>query len=127
MLVQVLNRGVIMNLYNLLSNEITQEELLNYYNATIVYNKLPKNINGFVFCYKNINCIIINENLSSFKRKKTILHEIAHIELNQLNQLNNDIFAFYVDKYEDEANRYLKFIEEFINEYERQLERSKYE
>ncbi len=34
-----------MNLYNLLSKQITQQELLNYYDATIVYDDLPKNIN----------------------------------------------------------------------------------
>lgn len=33
-----------MNLYNLLSKEITQQELLNYYNATIIYDTLPKKI-----------------------------------------------------------------------------------
>ena len=109
-----------MNLYNLLSKEISQEELLNYYNATIVYNNLPKYINGFVFYYKGINCIIINDNLSSYKKKKTILHELAHIELNQLNQINSDMFEFYVDKYEDEATNYLKFIEDSIKEYNQQ-------
>ena len=84
---------------------------------------MPKYINGFVFCYKNINCIVINKNLSSFKKKRTILHEIAHIELNQLNQINNDMFAFYVDSYEDEAAKYLKFIEDCIKEYEIQFEK----
>ena len=99
-----------MNIYNLLNKDITQQELLNYYNATIVYDKLPKNINGLVFNYEGINTIMINENLSYYKKKKTILHELAHIELNQLNQLDKDLFAFKVDKYEDDADLYLKML-----------------
>ena len=110
-----------MNIFNLLNKEITQQDLLNYYNATIVYNNLPKYINGFVFYYKGINCIIINDNLSSYKKKKTILHELAHIELNQLNQINKDMFEFYVGDYEDEATRYLKFIEDSVNEYKKAI------
>lgn len=99
-----------MNLYNLLSKQITQQELLNYYNATIVYDELPKNINGCVTNHRGINLIIINDKLSYYKKKKTILHELAHIELNQLNQLNKDLFAFKVDKYEDEADLYIKML-----------------
>ena len=58
----------------------------------------------------NINFIIINNNMSYYKRKKTILHELAHIELNQLNQIDRDLFEFKINKYEDEADRYIKFI-----------------
>ena len=99
-----------MNLYNLLNKEITQQDLFNYYNVSVMYNSLPKLINGFVFNYKGINLIIINKSLSYYKKKKTILHELAHIELNQLNQLNKDLFAFKVDKYEDDANLYIKML-----------------
>lgn len=99
-----------MNIYNLLNKNITQQELLNYYNTTIVYDNLPDSINGFVFNYKGFNTIIVNKDLSYYKKKKTILHELAHIELNQLNQLNNDLFAFKVDKYEDDADLYLKML-----------------
>lgn len=104
-----------MNILALLNGEITQKDLLNYYNATIKYEKLPNGINGFVFNKYDINFIIIDENLSYYKRKKTILHELAHIELNQLQQINKDLFAFYIDKYEDEADRYIKFILENIS------------
>lgn len=97
-----------MGIYDLLKNEITQQELLNYYNSTILYKELPPEVNGYVFYYRGINCIIINKNLSRYKKKKTILHELAHIELNQLQQINNDLFAFFIDKYEDEADRYIK-------------------
>lgn len=111
----MLNKGsVTMNLYNLLSKQITQDELLNYYNATIVYDNLPEKINGCTFNHKGINLIIINKELSSYKRKKTILHELAHIELNQLCQTDS-LTDFKVEKYEDEADRYVKFLLESIN------------
>lgn len=99
-----------MNIYNLLKGEIMLNDLLNYYNATIVSEDLPKKINGCVFSYDNIFFILINKNLSYYRKKKTILHELAHIELNHLNQLNKDLFAFYIDKYEDEADRYINFL-----------------
>jgi len=99
-----------MNIKSLLKNEITQEELLNYYNATITYEDLPEGINGFLFSYKNIYNIFINKALSYYMKKKTILHELAHIELNQLNQIDKDMFEFKINKYEDEADLYLKSI-----------------
>lgn len=105
-----------MNIVSLLNKEITQQELLNYYNACIEYIELPIDINGFVFQYENIYNIFINKELSYYKRKRTILHELAHIELSQMNQVNKDIFAFYIDKYEDEADKYIKFILENIKE-----------
>ena len=102
-----------MNLLNLLKKEITQQELLNYYNATIVYTTLPKGINGLVNNYRGINLILIEKNLSYYKKKKTILHELAHIELNQLNQIDG-LFAFKIDKYEDDADKYIKTIMENV-------------
>jgi Zn-dependent peptidase ImmA (M78 family) len=99
-----------MNIRSLLKNEITQEELLNYYNATITYEDLPEGVNGFLFSYKNIYNIFINKALSYYMKKKTILHELAHIELNQLNQIDRDMFEFKINKYEDEADLYLKSI-----------------
>lgn len=103
-----------MNIISLLKREITQQELLNYYNACITTIELPDGINGIVFSYENIYNIFINKDLSYYKRKKTILHELAHIELSQLKQLNKDMFAFYIEKYEDEADKYIKFIIENI-------------
>lgn len=94
----------------LLNNEIDIDEVLRYYNANVSYIDLPLSIRGCVYYYKGIYDILINKNLSYYKKKKTILHELAHIELNQLCQANNDLFAFYIDKYEDEANRYIKFL-----------------
>lgn len=105
-----------MNLRNLLLGNITQQDLLNYYNATIVMKDIPyENIRGFVDYYKGIFFIYINRNISYYKKKKTILHELAHIELNHQEQKERDLFAFFVDKYEDEADRYVKYLLESIN------------
>lgn len=98
-------------LEQLLKGVIGQQEVLIYYNATLLYKILPNEIRGYVFYYRGIYCIIINKNLSYYKRKKTLLHELAHIELNQLCQNNKDLFAFHIQDYEDEADRYVEFIQ----------------
>ncbi len=102
-----------MNLYNLLNGEITQQDLLRYYNASIIYEELPTGINGCVDYYKGIYSIYIDKNLSYYKEKKTLLHELAHIELNQLGQADK-LLAFKRDKYEDEADRYIKLILDYV-------------
>ena len=51
-----------MNIYSLLKGYITQQELLNYYNATITYENMPDDIDGCVFNYEDINNIMINKN-----------------------------------------------------------------
>ena len=99
---------------NLLNKEVSLEEVLRYYNANITYTNLPKGVNGFVWAYKDINNIYINKSLSNYKKKKTILHELAHIELNQLNQSDKDLFALKIDKYEDEADKYIIFLKDNI-------------
>lgn len=99
-----------MNLLDLLSKEITQDELLNYYNTTIIYDALPKYINGFIFKYDGINFMIINKNLSYCKKKETIIHELAHIELNHLSQYDESLFSLKIDKYEDEVDNYIVFL-----------------
>lgn len=104
-----------MNIKNLLLGNINQEELLNYYNASIVYTNITYfDIRGVIDLYKGHYFIYINNNMSHYKKKKTILHELAHIELSQLEQADNDLFAFKISKYEDEADKYLKFIIEEI-------------
>ena len=45
---------------NLLNGSITQQDLLNFYNANITYVSLDDGINGFVFTYRDIYNIIIN-------------------------------------------------------------------
>lgn len=105
-----------MNIKELLEGVITQQDLLNYYNATIIYEETPKGVNGFIFNYDGIFFIIINKLLSNYKKKKTILHELAHLELNQLGQVDDDLFALKIDRYEDEADGYIKFILKNIEE-----------
>lgn len=97
----------------LICGVITQKEALIYYEANVSYKILPKYINGLVFNYKGINNIIINKNLSYYKKRKTLIHELTHIELNHLCQLNN-LFAFYIQDYEDEDDRYIKKLLESI-------------
>lgn len=97
-------------LKDLLNGNITQQEVLMWYNANVTIEILPVGVHGFVFNHKGIYNIFINENLSYYKKKKTLLHELAHIELNQLCQSNKDLFAFFIDCYEDEADRYIKKI-----------------
>ncbi len=105
-----------MNLFDLLSKQITQSDLLNYYNATVVYKSLPFLVDGFVTNYKDINVIVINNELSTYMKKKTILHELSHIELCHLGQQDKELLQFKVKKYEDEADKYIKFLLEQIQE-----------
>ena len=100
---------------DMLEGNITQQELLNGYNASITYIKLPSYIDGLVFNYSGINNILINDNMSYYKKRRTILHELAHIELNQLEQADNDLLAFKCANYEDDADNYLQSIKEKIN------------
>ncbi len=99
-----------MNIKNMVLGLISQNDLLNYYNISLNYEKLPQKINGFVFNYNNVNFIILNSNISYYKRRKTLIHELAHVELNHLLQKNNDMFELSIDKYEDEADIYVKKI-----------------
>ena len=102
----------ILDLLNLIRGEVSQKEYFNYHNITVIYEELPKYINGWCFNWDGINFVIINKFLSYYKKRKTILHELAHIELSQLEQIDNDLFEFKVDKYEDEADRYIKYIKD---------------
>lgn len=95
---------------SLFNGEISFDELLHYYNANVSYVDLPNRVNGFIFSYKGINNIFINKLLSWRNKRRTILHELAHIELDQLEQIDNDLFAFKVNDYEDEADKYITFL-----------------
>ena len=97
-------------LKDFLDNFVSQNEVLAYYSANVTIIMLPDKIDGFVYNYKGINNIFINKNLSYYRRKKTLLHELAHIELNHLCQCNNDLLAFHIKKYEDEADEYINFL-----------------
>lgn len=105
-----------MGIKELLNKDVTQAELLNYFNATIQYDYLPDGINGCVFNYKGIFVILIDKELSYYMKRKTILHELAHIELCQLEQNDKDLFALKIQQYEDDADMYIKRIFNEIKE-----------
>lgn len=96
-------------LVSLLNNEISEQDYLIDNNAKIIYKKLPKRIYGFVFKYRDIFLIVINWNISKEKKKKTLLHEFAHMELSHLDK-QKQILEFSIENIEDEADRYIKFI-----------------
>ncbi len=104
-----------MNIKNLLEGNITQHELLNYYNVNISYESLDEKIYGFVFNYRGIYNIIINSKLSYYKKRKSILHELAHIELSHLDQ-DKTLLEFNRIGFEDEADSYIEFIKANIKE-----------
>lgn len=93
----------------LLNNEIDEQQYLIEHNVKVIYKKLPKKVYGFVFKYRNINLVIINWNISKDKKKLTILHEFAHIELSHLNKCEQ-LLEFSIENAEDEADEYIKFI-----------------
>mgnify|MGYP000086245542 FL=1 len=93
----------------LLNNEIDEQQYLIEHNAKIIYKKLPKKVYGFVFKYRNINLVVINWNISKDKKKLTLLHEFAHIELSHLNKCEQ-LLEFSIETAEDEADEYIKFI-----------------
>lgn len=93
----------------LLNNEIDEQQYLIEHNAKIIYKKLPKKVYGFVFKYRNINLVVINWNISKDKKKLTLLHEFAHIELSHLNKYEQ-LLEFSIENAEDEADEYIKFI-----------------
>ena len=93
----------------LLDGEISQNDYLYNNNITLLYKKLPKKVYGFVFRYKGRNIITINNNISLQKKKMTILHEFAHLELSHLD-CKKRLMEFKIEDVEDEADQYIKFI-----------------
>lgn len=98
-----------MNIRNLINNEITQDEFLNYNNATLLFKKMPNEIGGLIVKKNDINIIIINDCLNLEQKRKQFLHELCHLELNHTYKyrfLNNDsnIFEEEVDDYISSLN-----------------------
>lgn len=100
-------------LFSLLQGEISQEDYTNYNNIKIINVNLPRRIYGFVFSYRNINIIIINKYLSERKKKETLIHEFAHIELNHIDKL---ILDFKIEGIEDEADKYVEYLIKSVKE-----------
>lgn len=84
---------------------IRLEEILNYYNATISYAKMPNYILGFVHYYMGYYDIVINENLSYHKTNETILHELIQIETNH-SQPDKSMLLCYIDKFDNIKNNF---------------------
>ena len=97
----------------LLRSEITQEEYMRSNNVVVLYKELPKKVYGFIFKYKDRNVITINSNISTTKKKQTILHELAHLELNHLNNRKR-LLEFRIEDIEDEADNYIRGLEEYL-------------
>ena len=93
----------------LLNGEITQNDYLFSNDVTLLYKELPKKVYGFIFKYKGRNIITINSNISLKKKKMTILHEFAHLELSHLDNKKR-LMEFKIEDIEDEADRYINFI-----------------
>lgn len=98
-------------LLELLSGNISQEEYFQINDIKLLFKKLPRKIYGCVFSYKNYNYIIISTALSDRKAQKTILHEIAHIELKHLYK-RKSLLEFKIEGLEDEADEYINRIME---------------
>lgn len=96
-----------MNIKSLIRGEIEQDELLRWHNASIIYDYLPKYVDGYVSNYDDVNFIIINKNLSINKKKKAILHELAHLELNHINRADKDLIELYRENFEKEVDNYI--------------------
>ena len=109
-------------LFRLLNNEITEDEYLHENNIKVVYKKLPKKVYGFIHRYRDINIIIINWNISKEKKKKTLLHEFAHLELNHLDK-DNPLFAFYIENADDESEAYLECVNECVIKHQNEMQK----
>ena len=99
-------------LISLLHGEITQEDYMRYNNIKTIKIELPRRIYGFIFPYRNLNVIAINKYISNEKHNMTLLHEFAHVELNHANKTGLD---FKIEGIEDEAEKYVKYLINYIN------------
>ncbi len=97
----------------LLKGQISQDDYLISNDVTILYEELPKKIYGFIFRYKGRNIITINSYISEQKKRMTILHEFAHLELSHLDNKKR-LMEFKIENIEDEADRYMNFMIENI-------------
>ena len=100
-------KGSVVVLISLLRGEISQDEYMNYNNVKVIIIALPRRIYGFIFNYRNINLIIINKYISKAKYDETLLHELAHLELNHMDKVCLD---FKIEGMEDEADKYVEFL-----------------
>ena len=91
----------------LLEGEMNQDEYLYLNDIELRYVRLPRYVYGFIYKYKDVFLIAINKSLSETKKKKTILHELAHFELKHYDK---EVFEFKIEDLEDEADKYVNFL-----------------
>lgn len=91
----------------LLEGEIDQNEYMYLNNIELRYVRLPSYVYGLIYKHKDIFLIAINRSLSQEKKKKTILHELAHFELKHYDK---EVFEFKIEDLEDEADKYVNFL-----------------
>lgn len=106
-------KGSVIVLISLLRGEISQNEYMDYNSIKVIETSLPRRVYGFIFNYRNMNLIIINKSISKEKYDQTLLHEFAHFELNHIYKL---CFDFKIEGIEDEADQYVKFLQDLILE-----------
>lgn len=102
-------------LISLLNGEITQQNYLSYNNTILVEKELPRRVYGFIFRYRDYYYIVVNKFISKYKQKKTILHELAHLELNHLDNKKR-ILEFKIEGLEDEADKYVEYLLENVGD-----------
>lgn len=91
----------------LLEGEIDQNEYMYLNNIELRYVSLPSYIYGLIYKHKDVFLVAINKSLSETKKKKTILHELAHFELKHWDK---EVFEYKIEGLEDEADRYVDFL-----------------
>lgn len=91
----------------LLEGGIDQDEYMYLNNIELRYVSLPSYVYGLIYKHKDVFLIAINKSLSESKKKKTILHELAHFELKHWDK---EVFEFKIEDLEDEADRYVNFL-----------------
>lgn len=98
-----------MALLDLLTGNISQFDYFNENDISLIYCPFPKKVYGVIFRYKCKNIIAINKCISTYKQKKTIIHELAHLELSHIDK-RKQLMEFSIENIEDEADRYIEFL-----------------
>lgn len=103
------------SLKNVILGKVDKQKFIDKYNIRIYFDRLPRKVNGYVFIYRGIYNIHINNKLDSKNKNETLLHEFAHIERNELGY-NNLTYGFrcsIVGRY-DKADEYIDKLLESI-------------
>lgn len=94
-------------LFSFLNGDISQEEYLRQNNVTLWFKRMPGYIYGFIFKYQDKILITINDQISEKKKRFTLLHELAHLELKHT---ECNFLEFKLKDIEDEADNYTKYL-----------------